>query len=163
MAYKKIEVNSYSADRLLSLLKERHVLLELGFDTIDFTCSVTSYAYTMKGLYVYQPSHCLTTIEGNFEEKVVVESIADWTEKFLSEDASISIEDEFYFHCEYANDLDQIKDLLSQLEKADERSWKTELYLSEDYGNFYGPLECDFIKWWIKNHKGFHTGTNVQF
>ena len=149
MVYQKLEVNSYSADELLSLLKNKHVLLEVRFDTFDFTCSVTSYAYTTKGLYVYQPSHCLTTLEKMSEEKVVVESIADWTEKFLSEDASISIDDEFYFQCEYANDLDQIKDLLSQLKKSDECSWETELYLSDDYGNFYGPLECDFIEWWI--------------
>lgn len=160
MVYQKLEVNSYTADELLLLLKnKKRVLLEVRVDTFDFTCSVTSYAYTAKGLYVYQPSHCLMTLENMSEEKVVVDSIADWTENFISEDAFIGIDDESYFHCEYANDLDQIKVILSQLKKTDELYWETELYLSDDYGNFYGPLECDFIEWWIKNHKGYHTDT----
>lgn len=156
MIYQKIEPNSYSANDLLSLLKKSHVLLEVHFDTFDFTCSVTSYAYTTKGLYVYQPAHCLEKLGKYGSEKVVVERSTDWTKIFLSGDASISIDRESYFHCEYSNDLTQIKILLSQLE---ESPCETELYLSDDYNNFYGPLECDFIEWWIKNHKGYHTDT----
>ncbi len=161
VVYQKIEADMYSAKALLSLLKNKNVLLEVWFDTFDMTCSVTSYAYsdTMKKLCVYQATHYLATRGSRYEENVVVECSADWTEKFLREDTYIGIEHDSFSRCEYASDLEQIKNLLSKLNQSEESSWQTELYLSGDYGNFCGPLECHMIEWWIANHKGYHTDT----
>lgn len=161
MTYEKIELESYSAEELLSLLMDSHVLLEVDIDTFDFTCSVTSYAYTHGCIHVYEPDHrlyCCGVKKGNITstKEVGAKSGSEWTEKFLNGEAWISIYNDSFNPSPYASEIKQIQALLSDLE-----SWpsQTELYLSNDFANFYGPLECDFITWWIKNHPGYHTDT----
>ena len=158
MSYQKIEANSYSAEELLELLKRSHVLLKMNYCPNDQSCSVTSYAHTIDGLYVYMPSHFLAEDGLSGTDEVCVESYEEWTERFKSKETWISVYNEFYCHCEYEHDIDQIKYLLSLIK---DPSSGTELYLSTDRGNFYGPLECSFMEWWLKNHEGYHT--NMYF
>lgn len=152
--YNKIELGSYSAEELSSLLLEdANVLLKVSIDSSEFSCSVTSYSYRRTYyedvFHIYHPKLCLSHWS---EGPIVVKSNEEWTEEFLSGNTCIDIYSEFYCPCD--NDIEQIQDVLSSFE---EQPNQIELYLSDDYRNFHGPLECDFIEWWIENHPGYHT------
>lgn len=151
-SYKKIEKTCLVKD-LVQELRNNAVILELCYDSFELECEVNSYTLLRDGtLQVYSPIHTLATFGERgticFDEMNVT-SAKEWTELFLNENYYLNIQDEFYFPCEYQHKEDQIKYLLSRNE--------SELYISYDKANFYGPLECDFIEWWIKQHPDYHT------
>ena len=134
-------------------LRNNAVILELYYDSFELECEVNSYTLLRDGtLQVYSPIHTLAT-SGECSDitfdKMNVTSAKEWTECFLNDNYYISIQNEFYYPCEYQHKEDQIKALLSRE--------ASELYISYDKGNFYGPLECEFIEWWINQHPGYHT------
>jgi len=153
MAFRKINPKNYSPAGLVRLLEKSKVLLEVNINPKDHNCSVTSYANQYDGTYMYQASHYLAEDGPMGENEVEVESEAEWTEKFLSGKTWISIWGEEYG--DLCDAEDYFRYLLLRLKEHPE---KVELYQSDDCDNFYGPLECEFIEWWIKKHKGYHTG-----
>ena len=134
-------------------LRNNAVILELRYNSFECECEVNSFTLLRDGtLQVYSPIHTLATFGERgticFEEMNVT-SAKEWTECFLNDNYYIDIQNEFYYPCEYQHKEDQIKALLSRE--------ASELYISYDKGNFYGPLECEFIEWWINQHLGYHT------
>ncbi len=157
--YIKIDKEESCVYEIMKKLSAGNVLLSLHFDPVEYECSVKSFKIRNvdyydrdKKLYVYMPSYSLCLWQGLNEipfEEMNIKSSQEWTDVFMDEKSDLLINTEGYCPCEYDDDTDAVA--------AEFEDPFTELYLSSDAGNFYGPLEFAFIKWWIRGHLGYHT------
>ena len=150
--YRPINKKEVLVADLLDALRNKAVLLELNCDPIEKECYVHSFAYVQNQLYIYSPSHVLVTSGLVGEEVMEFSSSQEWREAFNDEDVWVSIYSDDWCQCEYSTDEAQIKVLL--------KKQNTELYIADEAApNFRGPIEIEFLKWWILENDTFHFGT----
>lgn len=155
MKYRKIDADSYSFEQLREDFTPDQVLLEVRKGRYDPTCSVASYVRARHTIQVYCPSHILASLGSRSFQALQASSHAQWRELLAGGNAYIDIQNESFFPCEYEHPDDQLEELLLQAKGHPDQ---TELYFSGDRPNFYGPLECDFMQWWLEQNPAYHLG-----
>lgn len=86
------------------------------------TC-VESYKWNGNSIFMYGVKHTHKRVDENSASYIDINS--EW-EDYCSESEGLEI--------------------MSGINK--EKNW----YISGDYENFWGPLECNLVKWWLENN-----------
>ncbi len=144
-------------DTSVSKLKEyahTGVILEMCIYPYEKTCQVSSYAYNYSGdLCAYQPRHVLSERGYNSNPTVEVSTGEMWRQRFNDQDTYIDIECEEFG---YLIDEEEKNTFKSMFYGSGTLRCYYEIYFSDDHANFYGPLECNFMQWWLENHEDYH-------
>lgn len=150
-------------DTTLSKLKKyahTGVILEMIIKPLEKTCEVTSYAYNYYDDFCeYHPYHVLSERGYNSDPTVEVSTGEMWRQRFHDNDTYIDIShEEFDEWTAYDTEI-VLKNMLSYGRTS---RYCHEIYYSDDHDNFYGPLECDFMQWWLENHEGYHLNVYAE-
>ncbi|MGN0299497.1 MAG: leucine-rich repeat protein [Lachnospiraceae bacterium] len=159
--FKLVNPETMTVKQLKAKVKRKTVLLLLEANRITKRCRVVSYGddpYYGYGLSSYEPSHYLACNGIDGESEVEASSLADWREQFLSNKTWVSIYSETYTTADCS--AEELCKYLLQLRSSETMIY--ELYYCFDKGNFYGPLECDFIEGWIHDHLDYHVNVACE-
>ena len=150
--YRQINKKEVSVTDLLNSLRNKAVLLELNYDPVEKECYVHSFAYVQDQLYIYTPSHVLVTFGSLGEEVLEFSSFQEWSKAYNDNNVGVSIYSDDWCRCEYSTDEAQIKALL--------KKQNSKLYIANGaVADFRGPIEIEFLKWWIAGNDTFHFGS----